>query len=64
MSVWRGGDRYEPKEDEEPRPRRGKDPRQHAWELILRDQELLTRLNRHLAPTGLTIADLQGTTVR
>ncbi len=64
VSVWRGGDRYEPKEDEEPRPRRGKDPRQHAWELILRDQELLTRLNRHLAPTGLTIADLQGTTVR
>ncbi|WP_137844542.1 S8 family serine peptidase [Microbacterium sp. 2FI] len=57
VAVWKGGDSYEPKEEEEPR---GKSPRRQreAWELLLRDPKLVSQLSRRLAAAGLVLDDV------
>lgn len=61
VAVWEGGDRYEPREEEEPgqrkRPRQPK--RREAWQLLLRDPDLRSELNKRLTAAGLSLADLE-----
>ena len=58
VAVWEGGDRYEPREEEEPRhPRQPK--RREAWQLLLRDPDLRSELNTRLNAAGLSLADLE-----
>lgn len=56
--VWRGGDSYRPREEEEPRPRKRPIPRGKAWAAIRRDEHLVSLLTKRLAAEGLTLQDL------
>lgn len=57
--VWKGGDSYEPKEGEEPKPRKRPLRSERAWELIRRDEQLLKLLRTRLSKEGLDIDDLE-----
>ncbi|MFZ2501654.1 MAG: S8 family serine peptidase [Nocardioides sp.] len=70
ISVWEGGDRYEPEEGPEPfvegeaRPPH-KPPRipphrlPHAWEVVLADPRLVSMLQETLAREGFSLNDLE-----
>ena len=57
-TFWRGGDRYEPSEGEEPSTIRKPDRRRVAWQALLDDPDLLRRLAQRLESAGFTTADL------
>lgn len=57
--VWSGGDRYQPREEEEPRARKRPGLRGRAWEAIRRDEELVATLRSRLAAEGLALEDLE-----
>ncbi|MEV6158467.1 S8 family serine peptidase [Nonomuraea sp. NPDC052129] len=54
VALWRGGDRYQPKEGEEPKVRRRK-----AWRVVQQDEELVELLSRRLTDAGLSLEDLE-----
>ncbi|WP_329083046.1 hypothetical protein [Streptosporangium sp. NBC_01469] len=54
VALWRGGDRYRPKEGEEP-----KVGRREAWRVVRQDEELVELLNRRLTDAGLSLEDLE-----
>ena len=60
VSVWRGGDSYEPVEEkEEPGVKRREPNRKLAWEIVRKDERLVKILSERLAVAGLSIRDLE-----